>query len=468
MGSEKGLEVSLTFLGAAGTVTGSKTLLKVNHKRYLVDCGIYQGARELRSLNWEPFPGGASGIDAVILTHAHIDHSGYLPCLVRDGFRGPVFCSQATADLCEIMLMDAAWLQEEDASFADRTRHSRHFPAKPLFTREDAQRALEHLKPLEDDTWIPMDQHVSLNFRRSGHILGSRFASFSISDQYKKVSMTFSGDLGNGRSEMIKAPVSITDSDYLILESTYGDRIQKKEDPRESLRIALTKTYERGGVVVIPAFSVGRTQELLYLIGSLKKEGLIAPIPIYLDSPMSTRVTEVYRKYPEELRLHISASTKSVILPEFSDYHRVQSSDDSMLLCMQDGPYVVISAAGMLSGGRVLHHLKRRLPDEKNMVIFCGYQAAQTKGRLLQGGISSLRIHHQEVPVNAEIFQMDSMSAHADQNELIGWLNHFQDLKKVFLNHGEPAQMEGLRQRIVKEKGKIVEIPILNQSIKIL
>ena len=468
MGSEKGLEVSLTFLGATGTVTGSKTLLSVNRKKYLVDCGIYQGPKEIRNLNREPFPGGASEIDAVILTHAHIDHSGYLPCLVRDGFHGPVYCSQATADLCEVMLMDAAWLQEEDAAFADRSRHSRHYPAKPLFTRVDAQKALEHLKPLGDDQWIALDEQVSLNFRRSGHILGSRFASFSISDQYKKVSLTFSGDLGNGRSEMIKGPVSVTDSEYLILESTYGDRIHDDENPSDSLQAALTKTYERGGVVVIPAFSVGRTQELLYLIGSLKKKALIPPMPVYLDSPMSNRVTEIYRRFPDELRLHVSASKSSVILPEFNDYHTVQSADDSMLLCMQDGPFVVISAAGMLTGGRVLHHLKRRLPDEKNMVIFCGYQAAETKGRLLQEGISSLRIHHQEVPVNAEIFQMEPMSAHADQNELVGWMNHFRNLKTVFLNHGEPAQIEGLRQRIVKEKGKIVEVPQMNQKIKLL
>lgn len=421
MGASSETMAKIRFLGGVGTVTGSKTLLKVGKGRYLVDCGLFQGPKAIRTLNWQEFE-AAKAIDAVILTHAHIDHSGYLPKLVKEGFSGPIYCSHPTADLCRILLMDAAYLQEEDAGYANRTKHSKHDPALPLYRVKDAEKAIDLLHPVDDESWLNLNEHLSVKMARAGHILGSRLLTFDIHGAHKRSTCTFSGDLGNGRSFIIKGPLNINESNIVVLESTYGNRIQSKADPLEQLGKVVNSVYDRGGVLVIPAFSVGRTQELLHLIAVLKLNKVIPNVKVYLDSPMSINATKIYNRYPNELRPF--AQGKQTLGPlDFAEYENVRSADDSLLLCMQDGPFIVISAAGMLTGGRILHHLKARLPHANNGVLFCGYQAAETKGRLLQNGIEKLRIHHQEVNVEACIYSLDAISAHADQDELVQWLS---------------------------------------------
>ena len=457
MGINPGFKAKISFLGGVGTVTGSKTKLKIGKKNFLVDCGLFQGPKSIRSLNWQEFE-DAKKIDAVILTHAHIDHSGYLPKLVKEGFSGPIYCSNATADLCRILLMDAAYLQEEDAGFANRTKHSKHDPALPLYRVKDAERAIDLLRPIDDGSWLELSEHMTMKMERAGHILGSRILVFDIHSAHKRRICTFSGDLGNGRSYIIKGPVNINESNIVVVESTYGNRIQKKSDPSEQLGRIINTIYERSGVLVIPAFSVGRTQELLHLIAVLKLNGVIPNIKVYLDSPMSINATEIYKRYPGELR-PFAQGNQTLGPLDFSEYEVVRSADDSLLLCMQDGPFVVVSAAGMLTGGRILHHLKARLPDASNAVLFCGYQAAETKGRLLQNGIDKLRIHHQEVNVEASIHSLEAISAHADQDELIKWLEAIKNVKKVFINHGEPEQSKALQDRVKSELGLDVHTP---------
>ncbi len=446
------MKAKIKFLGACGTVTGSKTLVQVDGLKVLIDCGLFQGPKTLRLENWAIFP-YAGQIDAVVLTHAHIDHSGYLPKLVKEGFKGRIYCSYATADLCKIMLLDAAHLQEEDSEFANKTGHSHHNPAMPLYTVEDAEKCLEYLNPVADEAWHALSSNLSFKMIRSGHILGSRFICLNVSDSYKSKYVTFSGDIGNGRSTVIKGASHVPYSDVVIMESTYGDRIQEKTDPKLELKKYINEAIDREGVVVIPAFSVGRTQELIHLIAQLKEEGEIGGIKVYVDSPMSLKVTDLYLRYRDELVLDIRDGNVDLPL-SIASYEGVRSPDESMLLTMQDGPFVVISAAGMLNGGRVLHHLKRRLPDERNTILFVGYQAAETKGRLMQSGIEKIRIHHEEIPVNANIETIASMSAHADQADLIKWLKEFTPApKKVFINHGEPLAAEALKEKLVTDLG---------------
>ncbi len=441
------MKAKIKFIGACGTVTGSKTLFEVDDLKVLIDCGLFQGSKTLRLENWSIFPYSGQ-IDAVVLTHAHIDHSGYLPKLVKEGFKGKIYCSHATADLCKIMLLDAAHLQEEDSEFANETGHSRHKPAMPLYTVADAEKCLEFLQPVADEEWHALSPNLSFKMIRSGHILGSRFIHLNVSDSYKSKYITFSGDIGNGRSTVIKGASTVPYSDIVIIESTYGDRIQEKTDPKIDLKKHINAAIEREGVVVIPAFSVGRTQELIHLIAQLKEAGEIGEIKIYVDSPMSLKVTDLYLRYKDELLLEIDE--RNVELPlSISSFEGIRSPDESMLLTMQDGPFIVISAAGMLNGGRVLHHLKKRLPDERNTILFVGYQATETKGRLLQSGIDKLRIHHEEIPVNANIETIASMSAHADQADLVNWLKEFSPApKKVFINHGETQAAQALQEKL--------------------
>lgn len=445
--------VTLKFLGAAGAVTGSRSLFQINDKHYLIDCGLFQGPKESRLKNWEEFPFDPQKIDAVILTHAHIDHSGYLPKLVREGFRGPIYCSQATADLLQIMLMDSAHLQEEDARFANETRHSKHFPAMPLYNVGDASRSLEFLKPVASDEWLDLEGcGARFQLIRSGHILGSRFVKIFWDNGNGGKTITFSGDLGNGRSNIIKEPVSLKETDYLVLESTYGDRVQPKVDVLAVMETIIKKVWNRQGVLVIPAFSVGRTQEIIWLIRQLEEEGRIPKeIPVWLDSPMAQTATEIYMKHGDELKDTIR---KGQVQPPICPHHyrTVSTADDSMLLCMSDEPGIVISAAGMLTGGRVLHHLKARLPYEKNAVLFVGYQVEGTKGRLLKQGLSKIRIHHREIDVEAEILAVESLSAHADSDDLMQWCRGFEKAPHhVYLNHGEPGPLGAMSYRLKTE-----------------
>lgn len=441
---------SLQFVGAAKTVTGSKSLLTMNGKKILIDCGLFQGPKSIRQRNWHNFE-GAKDLDAVILTHAHVDHSGYLPKLVKEGFTGPIYCSSGTKDLCEIILPDSAHLQEEDAHFANKTKHSKHKPALPLYRVEDAYQALSQFHVLKKDDWIDIFPGISVRLIRSGHILGSTFVQISNKDDYNKKIITFSGDLGNGRQHVIKSPVALTETDYLVMEGTYGDRLQSKTDPLEPLAEYINHVAQNNSVLVIPSFAIGRTQEILYLLRKLESENKTPEIPVFLDSPMAIEATDTYLKHSDELKLSMIDGQLSEPICTHG-YTSVRSVEDSKQLCQRSGPMVVISAAGMLSGGRILHHLKARLPDPNNIVLFVGWQAAETKGRLLLQGLPKIRIHHEEVAVKAQIAVIDSLSAHADSDDILQWMQNFKvPPKQVFLNHGEESALNALKYRLQHE-----------------
>lgn len=455
--------MEIQFLGAAQTVTGSKTLLKYKDKKILVDCGLFQGPKEKRLLNWEPFE-LASEIDAVVLTHAHIDHSGYLPKLVKEGFKGPIYCSEGTADLCEILLLDSAYLQEEDARFANKTKHSRHDPALPLYTINDAEKTLDQIQPLPRDKWHAICPGLSFIFKRSGHIIGSSFVQFNYENGHGSSLLTFSGDIGNGRSPILKGPVNITESDFLVLESTYGDRKQPHSSPSEEIAKLIHEIQKTNGVLVIPSFSVGRTQEILYIISQLEKTKQIPNLPVYVDSPMANHATQIFLNHKEDYTPIIEENEFKAPI-SLADFHAVKSPEDSMIVCMKSGPMIVLSAAGMLTGGRILHHIKHRISNPENIILFAGYQAEGTKGRLLQSGVLDIRIHHQTLPVEARIHTIESLSAHADYEDILDWLDRFEKKpKQIFINHGELPASTALRQKI-QDRFKIpCLIPEHNQT----
>lgn len=459
--------MKIKFEGAAQTVTGSQTV--VRHRGYtsLVDCGLYQAPKPLRLLNWEK-PAYFGDINSIVLTHAHIDHSGLLPRWSYWGWKGPVYCTPSTADLLSIMLLDAAKLQEEDARFANNTKHSRHDPALPLYTTEDAEAALKLLRPLPFDQWQELSPFMSFKFLRAGHILGSAIVQFAYTDEHRSKILTFSGDLGGGHSDLLNDPIKGLESDELVLESTYGDRQVGAEGRERRLAEVVNKVIGRGGTLVIPAFALGRTQDLLFSLYRLSQNNLIPDVPVYLDSPMANAVTKVYQKHLDELSFdpannHIEKSLST------RNFHAVESPDESMLLCMSDEPKIVLSASGMLQGGRVLHHLKQKLPNEKNGVLFVGFQGKGTKGRLLLEKIPTIRIHHQEISVEAEIFSLEGYSAHGDANDLMNWLKSFRKQpKRIFLNHGEIEAQTIFAERIRKEFGIDVAIPQLHEEFDLL
>lgn len=450
--------MKIKFLGAAGTVTGSRTMVESEGKKFLFDCGLFQGPKAIREKNWQPIE-NARSISAIVLTHAHIDHSGLLPLFWKSGFRGPIYCSPATAELCKVLLPDAGKLQEEDASFANRTHHSSHDPALPLFTQKDAENCLELLNPVPYGTWNHLTPGLSFRLTRSAHILGSAFVEVLGNKGDHFTRLVFSGDVGNNRSLVLNEADSVSECDELVLESTYGDRTVDKSDTLSGLGAAIKKTIDRGGTLIIPAFSVGRTQELLYMIQKLREQNAIPDAPVYLDSPMSNKATKIYKDFEGELKKEVQGEGWGSVGSSFR-FHAVESADDSMLLCMDTSPKIVISASGMLHGGRVLHHLKMKLPDEKSAVLFVGYQVPGTKGYLLKNRIGKIRLHHQLVDVEAEIITIDSLSAHADSNELIAWVSAFKKKpRRIFLNHGEPPALQALQYRLRTELGIEAIIP---------
>lgn len=446
--------MKVQFLGAAGTVTGS--CLKIEHRGFslLVDCGLFQGPREVRERNWRDHQ-DLRGVSAVILTHAHIDHSGLLPLLPKLGFSGPIYCSAATADLCGIMLPDSGRLQEEDARFLNQEKATHFDPALPLYTEKQALEVLKLFEPVPSDEWIPLFPGLEFRLRRSGHILGSRFVE--IRDDRTQIAV--SGDLGTSSPVLLKEAVRIAETDHLVLESTYGDRCHDKGDRLEQLARVVREVIWREGTLMIPAFSVGRTQDLLFLLSRLEKEGRIPRVPVYLDSPMARDATEIYLRHQDELR------------PEFADgrtedplhsarFQAVRDPDESMLLCMDTSPKIVISAAGMLNGGRILHHLRAKLPDPKSGVLFVGYQVPGTKGDLLKNGLPKVRIHHKPVDVEAGIYSMDSLSAHADSEEIVSWCRGFRRPPLLTsLVHGEDGARRALAYRLRHELGWNVHLP---------
>ena len=416
------MTAALTFLGAAGTVTGAKFLVATDGARLLLECGMFQGLRELRARNWEAPPVQPGTLAAVLLSHAHIDHSGYLPRLVRDGFEGPIFCSPGTADLLKIMLRDAARLQEEEADFRNRNGATRHRPALPLFTVADAERALRLVKPVAFDQPFSPARNVDARFRMSGHILGASTVEVVASGRR----LVYSGDLGRYDVPIMRDPVAVASADTLLVESTYGDRLHPAGDATPVIEQAVRRAADIRGWLLVPAFAIGRTQDLLYVLRELEEAGRVPRLPVYLDSPMGIESTAIYERHPEEhdpATTRITAEGKRPFVP--SRFHLCPTANDSKKLNGVDGPGVIIAGSGMATGGRILHHLRHRLADERTTVLFVGYQAAGTRGRLLRDGAARLRIFGEEVSVRATIMATDALSAHADQGEIIRWLRGF-------------------------------------------
>lgn len=435
--------MELQFLGATGTVTGSKYLLRQGSRQILVDCGLFQGYKQLRLRNWAPLPVDPKGIDALILTHAHLDHSGYVPLLVRNGFKGKVYCSAATRDLCEILLPDSGHLQEEQAEYANRRGFSKHKPALPLYTRADAEACLASFSPVAFDTEWRLGGDLRARLLPSGHILGSAFVCL----RNDNTSLVFSGDLGRPNDLLMPAPTVIPRADYLIVESTYGDRRHDPTDTKIKLAEVINRTAHRQGVIVIPSFAVGRAQELLYYVHLLKAEKKIPDIPVFLNSPMATDATRIFHNHQGEHRLtpgECEAMCKTA--------HIVNSVEESKSLNLKHGPMIIIAASGMATGGRVVHHLEAFASDPRNSILFAGFQAAGTRGAAMVRGVESIKIHGGQVAVRAEVAMIDNLSAHADADETLGWLRGFDaPPRRTFVTHGEPAAADALRHRIEEE-----------------
>lgn len=444
-------EAKLTFLGGVGTVTGSKYLLDVADTRIMVDCGLFQGYKNLRQRNRAPLPVDPSSIDAVVLTHAHLDHSGYLPLLIKNGFRGKVHCTAATRDLCSILLPDSGHLQEKDADFANRHRFSRHRPALPLYTLEDAQAALKSFSPVPFLRECDVAGPVKLRFFPAGHILGAAIAELRFSDR----TIVFSGDLGRPNSATMVDPAPIEFADYLLVESTYGNRLHEKGDPEDVLADMITRTAERGGTIIIPSFAVGRTQTLLYHLHKLKAAKRIPDLPIYLDSPMAIDASEIFCHDLEVHKLSAAQCRDSCAVS-----HYVRSVEESKRLDEEPMPKVIISASGMATGGRVLHHLKRYVSDPRNTVLFAGFQAGGTRGAAMTSGARRIKIHGEYYPVQAEISNLHMLSAHADADEIMSWLRNFSTPPRMtYVTHGEPDAADALRLRIEEELGWECMVP---------
>jgi metallo-beta-lactamase family protein len=443
--------MKLQFLGATGTVTGSKYLLRHGDSSLLVDCGLFQGYKQLRLRNWAPLPVAAASIDAVVLTHAHIDHSGYLPLLVKQGFTGPVYCTPATADLCEILLPDSGHLQEEEALYANRHGFSRHSPALPLYTKEDAQQCLKQLVAVDFGKTWEAARGLQATLSPSGHMLGSAFVRLDDG----RTNVVFSGDIGRPEDMLLAAPSRMDGADYLVTESTYGDRNHEHVDVLVKLADAINRTAARGGAVIIPAFAVGRAQSLLYCIHLLKQRHAIPDLPVFLNSPMAVDATAVYRRYRQEHRLNQEECDAMCHAAKV-----VNTPEESMQLNTRRGPMIIIAASGMATGGRVIHHLKSFAPDWRNTILFTSFQAGGTRGAAMVAGASTIRIHGEEIPVRAEVSVIENLSAHADAGEIMGWLKGFsKPPRQTFITHGEPAASDALRQRIERELGWSCRVP---------
>jgi metallo-beta-lactamase family protein len=453
------MTLTLGFYGGAGTVTGSKFLLDAGGRRLLIDCGLFQGLKELRLMNWRPLPFKPSSVQAVVLTHAHIDHSGYLPRFVREGFRGPIFCTPATHELAEILLLDAARLQEEDAAYATRKGFSKHHPALPLFTEADAMAALRQFRTMDHDSWFE-PAGIRACLRNAGHILGSTFVDVAAPANSGETTIVFSGDVGRYDAPLHPDPGSLPDCDTLILESTYGDRVHDPTPLIDQIREPFRQTIARGGTVLIPAFAVARAQLVTLLLTELIEKGDLPSIPVHIDSPMAVDVTETYSRYLRGDELD-APTLAGHLFPGSVQFHRTVA--ESQQLNNLKGPRIIISSSGMLTGGRVLHHLFRLLPDPNNLLLLVGFQAAGTRGRALLDGARSLRIHGEDVPVRCHFLAVDGLSAHGDSNELVRWVHSGNTLpKSIFLVHGEPQAAAALSKRLSSDAGE-VKVPVLGE-----
>lgn len=449
---------SLQFLGAARTVTGSKFLLRAAGQEVLVDCGLFQGRKELRRRNWAPLPVPPAKIDAVVLTHAHVDHSGYLPRLAQDGFAGPIYCTPATAALLRLMLPDAAHIQEEEARYANAKGYSKHDPALPLFDAAAAERALRLVAAIPYDRAVPVARGVRATLRASGHILGAA----SVLLETEGVRLAVSGDLGGYGSEVMAPPAPLVDDvDHLVVESTYGGRDAEHAPLDEQLRSALAPALARGAFVVVPAFAIGRTTLVIYHLLKLMDQGALPRVSIHVDSPMATDAIDLYCEHGDDPNLRAGLFADRDACPiRGRDVHLARSVDESKALNDLEGPRIVVSASGMATGGRVLHHLKRRLPDPRNLVLLVGYQADGTRGRRLLDGEPTLRMLGRDVPVAAEVRSIRGLSAHGDSDDVVRWIaSAARPPRHVHLVHGEEEALAALRARLATELGLACSIP---------
>lgn len=459
----------LQFLGATRTVTGSKYVLEHDGTRVMVDCGLYQGLKELRLRNWERFPIDPAGIDAVILTHAHIDHTGYLPRLVKQGFHRTVYGSPGTIELSHLLLPDSARLQEEDARLANRKGFSKHHPALPLYDEKDARAALRLTEPVKYGRSVELSKQLSFEFLSAGHILGSSFVKMQLKRGGEVREILFSGDIGPYNAPILTDPSPAESADYVLIESTYGDRSHDPSKAKPLLAEVINETARRGGRLLVPAFAVGRTQELIYLIRELEDEKQIPILPVYVDSPMAIQATQLYTSHHEDHDAEMNALEAKRRNPlATAKMNFVHSARDSNKLCGLKGAAIVISASGMATGGRILSHLKECLPDESTTVLFVGFQAQGTRGRRLLEGEKEIKIHGQMIPVRARIESISSLSAHGDYNDVLRWFSNFQRApQQIFVVHGEPKAAASLKAKIAGRFGWNVTIPEYAQTVEI-
>src|SRR5690349_10605866 len=453
---------TLSFWGAAGTVTGSRYLIESDRTQVLIDCGLFQGGRELRDRNWQDPPFNASTLNAVLLTHAHIDHTGYLPRLVRHGFRGPVYCSRGTADLLRILLPDSARLQEEEADYRNRHKISKHTPALPLYTEQDAREALKLLQLVPNDgTAVSVASNITAEFRIAGHILGSSHVLVNLDSGSEAPRILFSGDLGKYNQPIIRDPATPPACDYLLIESTYGDRLHDPEEPKIALERIINDAAQHGGAILIPAFAVGRAQEIVYLIRELEEEKRIPILPVCVDSPMAAAATQAYARRTEEQDEEYAAALKTTPTPlRTHSMLACSTRDDSKKINSMEGARVIIAASGMMNGGRILHHALRLLPDENATVVFVGYQAAGTLGRRVADGEKQVKVLGQWVPVRCRIEKIGGFSAHADWKEVVRWLEGIPAApKRAFVTHGEPEAADAMAAHIRERFGWQIEVP---------
>ena len=452
--------MQLSFYGAAGTVTGSKYLFSNGNQRVMVDCGLFQGVKENRQRNWEDPPFDPSTLDAVILTHGHLDHCGYLPVLMNRGFNGPVYCTQGTRELCELILIDSGYLQEEEAKYRNKHKITKHDPALPLYTEKDARRSLEFFKPVGLDTEVEIAKGLSFNLTRAGHILGSACVHLRSNGR----TTVFSGDVGRPEMPVMRAPDPIKAMDYLVVESTYGGRLHENdEDPKAQLADVINRTVERGGILIIPSFAVGRSMTILHFISELREENRIPDVPVFLNSPMAINATEIYCEHHKEHRL-----TADECRDIYANVDFVRKREASQALNANKGPAIIVSASGMVEGGRVVHHLKSMLPDPRNTVLFVGFQAPGTRGEKILNGAESVKIHGEEIPCRAEVLDLPNLSAHADWREVIDWLGQTKEAPRMtFVTHGEPESAKAFSQHLRDELGWESRIPQYKETIDI-
>lgn len=441
----------IQFLGAVQTVTGSKYLIQTNQINILVDCGLFQGYKELRLRNWANLPINPKNIDYVLLTHAHIDHSGYIPLLVKNGFHGKILCTAATKDLCSVLLPDSGHLQEEEARYANKKGYSKHQPALPLYTQEEAEDSLNYFHVISFEESIQISKNLHATFYYGGHILGASFIRL----EYGETSILFSGDLGRQNDPLMSAPKGPPSSDFLVIESTYGNRLHDNTDPMIQLRAIINRTVTRGGSVIIPSFAVGRTQSLLYYLHELKSKKQIPDIPVFVDSPMATDATKIFARFAEQNRL---TKEQTSVVCGVANY--INSVDESIALDHQKFPVIIISASGMATGGRILHHIRHYAPNPENTILFSGFQVGGTRGDRMLRGEREIKMFGEMIPIRAEIAQIENISAHADSLEMLNWLAQLKKApRKLFITHGEKEAAQALKSQIEQRFHWNCEIP---------